>query len=90
MLRNHQLSVAINFLFPELSTYSDAHQEIRKFIRNEYENLGTSVLYYLNPEFMDLISSLSLSIGTKEVIVTEKAVRATNNFSNAPKIIFEI
>lgn len=90
MLHNDHLSVAISFLFPELSVNSEAHVKIRKFIREEHEQLGTSVLYYLNSEFMQLLSSLSLSIGKKEVIVTDKTVRATKDYRSAPSIIFEI
>lgn len=90
MLRNNQLSVAINFLFPELSVHSEAHQEIRNFIRKQYEEIGACVMYYLNRDFMDLISSFSLSIGTKEVIVTEKSVRATEHYHNNLSIIFEV
>lgn len=90
MLGNKQLSVAINFLFPELSVNSEAHREIRKFIRKEYGELGTSVLYYRNADFIKLISSFSLSIGTKEVIVTEKTVRATEDYSIPPSVIFEV
>lgn len=90
MLHNDQLSVAINFLFPGLSVHSEAHQEIRKFIREQCKEKGACVMYYLNKDFVDLISSFSLSIGTKEVIVTDKTVRATKHYHVDPSIIFEV
>lgn len=88
MLKKEQIQAAIQFLFPELEEDSKSYEKIATFIRKEYKRLGTSVLYYLNTEFMSLIHSLGLSIGNKEVILTAKAVRATNNYAIAPRLIF--
>lgn len=88
MLKKEQVQAAIQFLFPELEENSKSYEKIERFIRKEFKMLGTSVLYYLNTEFMTLIHSLGLSIGKKEVIVTTKAVRATQDCSNTPQLIF--
>ncbi len=82
-------SVAINFLFPHLQEDSCIYREISEFIQQEYLSLGTSVLYQLNKEFMQLLHKHSLSIDNKEIIVTGDAVRASHDYRVRPIIIFE-
>ncbi len=89
MISYQQVSVAIHYLFPTLKPDSSHYKKIADFIHEEYARIGTSVLYYRNKAFMDLISSLSLSIGNSEVIITDCTVRATKNYSLYPQIIFE-
>ncbi len=90
MLKNELLSVAINFLFPELEPNSKAWEKIKKYIRKEYKLIGTSVLYCLDEKFMKLLSSLSLSINKREIIVTEQSVLATEDYHIPPSLIFHI
>ncbi len=85
-----KISVAINYLFPTMRHTSTEYLEIANFIRHEYQRLGTAVLYFKNMEFMKLLNHSDLSIGNKEVIVTDKVVRATPHYHNYPYIIFEV
>ncbi|MCI8383763.1 MAG: hypothetical protein HFJ33_02695 [Clostridia bacterium] len=83
------ISVAINFLFPDLQEDSCIYREIATFIRQEYYRIGTAVLYQFNKEFMQLLHKHSLSIEGKEVIITGDAVRASHDYRVRPIIIFE-
>lgn len=83
------IDVAMEFLFPNLSSSSSDYLEISSFIWNEYSRIGTSVLYFRNKEFMKLLENCSLSIGNKEVIVVGNSVRASHHYTIEPQIIFE-
>lgn len=89
MITNKQIYVAINYLFPELHPNSHLYRKIEKLIRQEFQRIGTCVLWYRNKAFMNLLDSTNLSIDNKEVIVTRKAIKATENYHNVPCLIFE-
>lgn len=89
MITQKQISVAIHYLFPELKPSSNSYRKIAKFIYAKYARLFSCALYYRNKEFMALIEEEGLSIGSKEVIITSHAVRASENFCTPPEIIFE-
>lgn len=89
MISKEQIEVAINFLFPGLGPNSTRYRKISKFIRSEFRRLGTCVLWFRNKAFMNLLSSLSLTIDKKEVVVTPRAVLATKSYSQYPRLIFK-
>ena len=87
-LSDQKVRVAVNFLFPTLSTSTDAYKAIRKFIQDEFERLQTAVLYYRNKKFTELIHQFDLEIGTKEIIITPKSVRASEHYHMMPQVIY--
>lgn len=87
--KKRQVQLAINFLFPGLGPNSSRFKEIAKFIRSEFNRLGTCVLWYRNERFMKLLRKLRLSIDKEEVIITPCAVLATNDCACRPTHIFK-
>ena len=61
---------AIDYLLPGISNDSDVYHQISKLIDKKFDELHCCALYYLNKDFMKIISSNHLDIGHKEVIIT--------------------
>ena len=61
---------AIDYLLPGISNDSDVYHQISKLIDKKFDELHCCTLYYLNEDFMKIISSNHLDIGHREVIIT--------------------
>ena len=78
---------AIKFLFPSLGRYTQAYKEICEYIEKKVEVSRCCVLYALDQDFEKIASKYHLDLGTKEVIIANGCVSATEDYHNVLRVI---
>lgn len=75
-------------MLPGISNHSDVYYQISKLIDKEFDRLHCCVLYFLNKDFMKIISSNNLDIGQREVIITNGSLLA-GTYTSSLSLIYK-